>query len=416
LSTLRLQRWLERIERLHPSEIELGLTRLRRVADALGVNGLPMPVITVAGTNGKGSVVALIRALAEQSGQRCCVYTSPHILHFNERIRLPDGLADDATLVTAFEAVDEARGNTPLTYFEFTTLAALWLFARGDADLTILEVGLGGRLDAVNLIDASVAVVTSVGLDHTDWLGDSREAIAVEKLGIGRPGRPLVYGEHAPPANLDERIARLGAVPLRAGREFTVRERSLSVRGADGERHYTLPTAVALGEDNLATAVQALVAADLVPAPADLEPVAHTALMGRCQRRLYRGVECVLDVGHNLEALSRLFERLPACAGQRRLVLGMMADKPVDAVVRRLASEASRWYLARPDLPRAADTERLARALPASAHPRHCASVAEALNLAVVDSAAGDQVVIVGSFHTVAEALGAMDQDTGQGE
>lgn len=413
--TTPLQSWLERIERLHPSEIELGLTRLRRVADTLGVARLPMPVITVAGTNGKGSVVALIRALAEQGGRRCCVYTSPHILHFNERIRLPEGLAADTDLVTAFEAVEAARGDTPLTYFEFTTLAALWLFARSNADLAILEVGLGGRLDAVNLIDAQVAVVTSVGLDHLDWLGDSREAIAVEKLGIARPGRPLVYGEDTPPSNLDQEIARLGARALRAGHEFRLAGDQLEIHGEHGVLHYPAPAEVKLGADNLLTALQALAAAGLAPTADALAPAAALALEGRAQRRLYRGVECVLDVGHNLEAVSRLFQRLPPCAGQRRLVLGMMADKPVDTVVARLARADLQWYLARPDLPRAAPTERLAQALPGNIQARHCASVAEALNRAVADSAPGDQVVIVGSFYTVAEALGAMDQGLDQG-
>ena len=195
-----LDAWLARIEKLHPSEIELGLERVRRVAEALGAASLPMPVITVAGTNGKGSVVALTRALAAAAGRRVCVYTSPHLQRFNERITLPDGPVSDDALCAAFEQVDAARGDTALTYFEFTTLAALWLFRHSGADLAILEVGLGGRLDAVNLVDADVAVVTSVGLDHTDWLGDTREKVAVEKLGIGRAGRAPGYGEENPPA------------------------------------------------------------------------------------------------------------------------------------------------------------------------------------------------------------------------
>tara|TARA_R110001606_G_scaffold8020_4_gene35261 strand:+ start:4552 stop:5811 length:1260 start_codon:yes stop_codon:yes gene_type:complete len=416
-AALQLRHWLERIERLHPSDIELGLARLRQVAERLAVTTLPMPVITVAGTNGKGSVVALLRALAEQGGQRCCVYTSPHILRFNERIHLPDGPADAAALVRAFEAVDAARGTVPLTYFEFTTLAALWLFAGSGAHLTILEVGLGGRLDAVNLIDAQVAVVTSIGLDHTDWLGDSREAIAVEKLGIARAGRPLIYGEIDAPANLDQEIARIGARPYRAGREFDLADGELRLRDGAGQTvAYPMPEPVALSADNLASAVQALCAAGLAPASEHLAAAATLRLQGRCQQLRYRGVECVLDVGHNLEALSRLFTRLPPCAGERRLVLGMMADKPVDAVVRRLADEPLRWYLARPDLPRAADTRRLARALPERIAPRHCASVADALDQAVTDSAAGDQVVIVGSFFTVAEALAVIERETDPGE
>lgn len=402
--TATLDQWLARIEKLHPSEIDLGLERLGSVAAALGVSRLPMPVITVAGTNGKGSVVALIAALARAAGKTCCVYTSPHLLRFNERIQLPDGPASDQALCRAFEVVEAARGPTSLTYFEFTTLAGLWLFRDSGAELCVLEVGLGGRLDAVNLIDADVAVVASVGLDHTAWLGDTREKIAVEKLGIGRAGRPLVYGEEAAPANLDAEIAAMGALPLRAGREFHAAADALRVAGVV----YPLSGPVRLGVDNLATAVQALTAIGMAPAVDAPAGVADTALVGRCQERRHRGVQCVLDVGHNREAIRRLLDRLPPCAGQRRLVFGMMADKPVEAAIGLLARDDPHWYLARPDLPRAADVERLAAALPSSARVRRCGSVAAALERAVADSGTGDQVVILGSFYTVAEALAAM--------
>jgi len=405
-----LDAWLARIEQLHPSEIELGLERVRRVADVLGVDRLPMPVITVAGTNGKGSVVALTRALAEAAGRRVCVYTSPHLQRFNERISLPEGPADDAALCAAFERVDAARGAIDLTYFEFTTLAALSLFRDSGADLTLLEVGLGGRLDAVNLIDADVAVVTSVGLDHTDWLGDSREKVAVEKLGIGRAGRPLVYGEVDAPSNLDAELSRLGVTPLRAGQAFRVEDAALVIRDRERDRRYPLPLSPRLGADNLASACQALAAAGLAPANDAPHRVADTGLTGRCQVRRFRGVQCVLDVGHNLEALTRLRQRLPTQAGRRRLVLGMMADKPVEAVIALFADHADHWYLASPALARAADIERLARALPADARAARFDSVAAAVQQAVADSDAGDQVLVTGSFHTVAEALNAMDQ------
>ena len=406
-----LNTWLERIERLHPSEIELGLERLRGVAGALGVERLPMPVITVAGTNGKGSVVALIRALADAAGLGCCVYTSPHLQRFNERIVLPDGQASDEALCRAFEAVDAARGDTALTYFEFTTLAGLWLFRDSGADLAVLEVGLGGRLDAVNVLDADVAVVTSVGLDHVEWLGDTREKVAVEKLGIGRPGQPLVYGEHDAPSNLDAELERLGVVPLRAGREYRVDDTNLMIRVAERLRRYPLALPARLGSDNLATACQALAAAGLPPALDLPHRVADTGLVGRCQVRRWRGAQCVLDVGHNLEALSRLRERLPPCAGRRRIVAGMMADKPVEAALGLLAERPADWYLASPKLPRAAEPGRLAAALPESAPHAVFDSVAEALACAVADCGAGDQVLIVGSFYTVAEALNAMDED-----
>lgn len=405
--TPTLQDWLERIERFHPDEIELGLDRLCPVAKRLGLTALPMPVITVAGTNGKGSVVALIRALTMAAGKTCCVYTSPHLLRFNERMLLPSGPVSDELLCRAFEAVEAARAGVALTYFEFTTLAGLWLFRDSGADLCVLEVGLGGRLDAVNLIDADVAVVVSVGLDHIAWLGDTREKILVEKLGIGRAGRPLVYGEENAPANLDREMVAAGVVPFRAGREFQVDPPNIRV----GERSYTLQQPVRLGLDNLATAVQALVAVGLAPTLEALESVADTSLPGRCQMRHYRGIRCVLDVGHNLEAIRRLRQNLPVCEGTRRMVIGMMSDKPIEAVIGLLAGDCDQWYLARPALARAAEVSRLAGALPASANARRCNSVADALQRAVADSDDGDQVVILGSFYTVAEALTAMDAE-----
>lgn len=179
-----LAAWLERIEAMHPAEIELGLERIRQVARRLGVDSMPVPVITVAGTNGKGSTLRLMQVLAERHGRRVCLYTSPHLHRFNERVCLPDGLASDQQLCEAFEQVEQARQDISLTYFEFSTLAALWLFRRSEADLVLLEVGLGGRLDAVNIVDPNVAVVTSVGLDHQDWLGDTREAIAGENAAL----------------------------------------------------------------------------------------------------------------------------------------------------------------------------------------------------------------------------------------
>ncbi len=406
---LTLPDWLARIERFHPDEIELGLDRLRPVAERLGLTALPMPVITVAGTNGKGSVVALIRALTLAAGKTCCVYTSPHLLHFNERMLLPSGAVSDEQLCAAFETVEAGRDGVPLTYFEFTTLAALWLFRDSGADLCVLEVGLGGRLDAVNLIDADVAVVTSVGLDHTAWLGDTREKILVEKLGIGRAGRPLVYGEEDAPVNLDREMAAAGVLPLRAGREFQVTAPNMRIGG----QNYTLQQPVRLGLDNLASAVQALTALGMTPAPEALQSAAGTGLPGRCQTRYHRGVRCVLDVGHNLEAIRRLRQNLPACEGTRRIVIGMMSDKPIEAVIGLLAGDCDQWYLARPALARAAEVSRLADALPPSASARRCDSVADALRRATADSGDGDQVVILGSFYTVAEALAAMDAEAG---
>ncbi|EKF74865.1 folylpolyglutamate synthase / dihydrofolate synthase [Alcanivorax hongdengensis A-11-3] len=397
---LTLARWLARIEAMHPAEIELGLGRVRQVAERLQVLQLSMPVITVAGTNGKGSTVALMAALAGHQGRRVAVYTSPHLHRFNERIRLPEGLASDQQLCEAFEVVEQARGQIPLTYFEFTTLAGLWLFARSGADLVILEVGLGGRLDAVNVVDPDVAVVTSVGLDHQDWLGPDRETIAAEKCGIARAERPLVYGEQAWPANLPSLAQHYRAIPVFAGREFLVQESGLTL--TDGTR-LTLPSPVPLGEDNLATALQALALAGLPCKQGDLTVAASLTLPGRCEHRQIGNRHCWLDVGHNVEAVSRFLERLGGVTGTRHLVFGMMADKPVAEVMALFAGQDVRWYLAAPAIGRAATPQQLASCAPQGAQVRCFDSVAAAMEAALQEG--DDQPLLVfGSFYTVAEA------------
>ena len=393
--------WLRRIEAMHPAEIELGLDRLHGVAARLAVAHFSVPVITVAGTNGKGSTLRLMTALAERQGRKVCLYTSPHLHVFNERVRLPEGLASDAQLCAAFAQVEQARGQVPLTYFEFTTLAALWLFKASEADLILLEVGLGGRLDAVNIVEPDVSVVTSVGLDHQDWLGDTREAIAAEKCGIGRVDKPLVFGEMNWPGNLVSLVATLGARPVFAGRDFHVQDEALVL---SGDRQLRLPAQVRLGTDNLATACQALSLAGVECGDADVAAVAELGLFGRCEQQHIGGVSCWFDVGHNLPAVQRFLQQLPACAGTRHLVFGMMADKPVDAVIGLFDGMAARWYLAAPQIPRAAPTARLREGLPDTAQYQEYASVAAAA-CAAMDAAGGeDQVVVFGSFYTVAEA------------
>jgi len=393
--------WLERIEAMHPTEIELGLARIRQVARRLGVDTMPVPVITVAGTNGKGSTLRLMQALADRHGRKVCLYTSPHLHRFNERVRLPDGLASDQQLCEAFAQVEQARQAISLTYFEFSTLAALWLFRQSGADLVLLEVGLGGRLDAVNIVDPDVAVVTSVGLDHQDWLGETREAIAGEKCGIARPGRPLVFGEADWPENLPTLAEQYAAAAVFAGRDFRLNE--LGVILADG-RELAFPGKVVLGRDNLATACQALSLVGIAVDAQDCAAVAEVTLFGRCEFRQLQGRACWFDVGHNLPAVTRFLQLLPPCGGRRHLVFGMMADKPIDEVVALFAGEPVSWHLAAPAMARAAPVARLAAALPAQAQSRQYDSVLEALQGALSAAQNNDQVLIFGSFYTVAEA------------
>ncbi|WP_026010535.1 Mur ligase family protein, partial [Pseudoxanthomonas sp. GW2] len=215
-----LAEWLAYIETRHPRSIELGLERVREVAARLGLQRPAAQVVTVAGTNGKGSTVAFIEAIARADGWKVGAYSSPHLLRYNERVRIDGAEAADDELAAAFAAVEAARGDTPLTYFEYGTLAALWLFQQAGLDLAVLEVGLGGRLDAVNIVDPDVAVITTVDVDHVDWLGSDREAIGQEKAGIARAWKPLVLGEIDPPSSVLRHAYAIGANAIRAGSDY----------------------------------------------------------------------------------------------------------------------------------------------------------------------------------------------------
>src|SRR5690606_14722970 len=292
------------IERQHPREIEMGLERVRVVARAMGLGRPATHVVTVAGTNGKGSTVAFIDAVARAAGLRTGVYSSPHLLAYNERVRIDGVDIDDAALVDAFSAVEAARGDVPLTYFEFGTLAALRLFEQAGLDLVVLEVGLGGRLDATNLVDADVAVVTTVDLDHQDWLGDDREAIGAEKAGIARAWKPLVVGDDDPPASVLRHAYAIGASAIRAGSDFFF-ERLVGARWRWRELDYALDLplpalAAPVQLRNAAIAIAALRALEIeIPDEAVVRGIAKARLPGRLQRFERRGAAVFVDVGHN---------------------------------------------------------------------------------------------------------------------
>lgn len=409
---MTLADWLARIEALRPEIIKLGLERIAEVAARLGLDKLPGKIITVAGTNGKGSTVALLDALARAAGHSTSVYTSPHLFRFNERICRQGEPVADADLCAAFEAVEAARGDTPLTYFEFTTLAAFWLYRQHPTDLYLLEVGLGGRLDAVNLLDADVAMVTSIGLDHCDWLGDTREAIGREKAGIARAGRPLLYGERDMPASLAQVCRDKGAQLKRAGEAF----------GFEAEtgrlfwqaQSLLLTDAVWLGEDNLATALQALAEVGVTPSAAVIRDVAaSTRLRGRCEQHRLDGCDWLFDVGHNREAMARVAARLPPHGGRTLALCGMLADKPADAVL-ALAPRVDRWFVTDLPGPRGGGVERFASLLPDALR---FAQLEDALAALRAELVAGDRVLVTGSFVTViqAQALLGLAQDNGQG-
>lgn len=405
---MTLERWLARIERLHPSEIEMGLGRVGAVANQMKLLPLPAPSIVVAGTNGKGSTVTLIDALARAAGLRTVRYSSPHLLRFNERVRCNGMPATDAELVDAFNAVDAARGDISLTYFEFTTLAALWWFARQQPDVYVLEVGLGGRLDAVNLVDADVAVITSLGLDHTDWLGDDLAQIAREKAGIRRPHKPLLFGGD----NLPDDIVQLCSddhVPLyMAGQHFAGTPQLFWSDRSGQQQSLKLPDRVALGTDNLACAVQALAMLERLPVTAIEAIAVNTQAPGRCQAMMLDGVQWIFDVGHNAEALRRFASRVPRQQGVRYALVAMLVDKPAARALSAFESPPPHWYLAGLDGSRGQTAQQLSMALPAH-HLAHCFDdVAQAVTALRAKVVSGDQVLVFGSFHTVAQAAVAL--------
>ncbi|HTL25912.1 MAG TPA: bifunctional tetrahydrofolate synthase/dihydrofolate synthase, partial [Burkholderiales bacterium] len=320
--------WLEYIERQHPSAIALGLERVAEARDALGVE-LDCPVLTVGGTNGKGSTCAILSSILGCAGYRVGLYTSPHLLRYNERVRIGGREADDAALCDAFEAVEQARGRIALTYFEYGTLAAGWLFARERLDAVVLEVGLGGRLDAVNVFDPDCAVLTSVAIDHVEYLGDTRESIGREKAGIFRAGRPVVVADADPPASVLEAARQLGAQLLLIGRDFgyVPQGTQWSYWGPGGKRHGLAHPALR-GPLQLRNASTSLAALDALRErlPVAMHDVrrglAEVALPGRFQVLPGRP-QVILDVAHNPEAAAALAENL-AVSGYARETLGVL--------------------------------------------------------------------------------------------
>ncbi|MCR6628487.1 MAG: bifunctional folylpolyglutamate synthase/dihydrofolate synthase [Pseudoxanthomonas sp.] len=432
----------------------MGLDRVREVAKRLSLGKPAARVITVGGTNGKGSTVAFIEAIARAGGWKVGAYTSPHLLRYNERVRIDGVEVDDASLVDAFEAVEAARlspspvvsgvgvrvgrservsdsdatpsppnpplegegSGLPLTYFEFGTLAALWLFERAGLDLAVLEIGLGGRLDAVNIVDPDVAVITTVDIDHTDWLGNDRETIGTEKAGIARAWKPLVLGEVDSPSSVLRHAYAIGANALRLGSDFfhePIDNQRWRWREVGAELELPAPALSAPSQRaNAATAIAALRALPGEPVrdEAFAEGVASAALPGRLQRLERDGVEVVLDVGHNPQAARELAAWLQAhpITGATRVVFAALADKDVRSVVDAFASAPLPWFLAGLSSgPRSQTAEQLAArlddtiAVVASLHD----DVDDALRAALAASAAGDRVLVFGSFHTVADAM-----------
>lgn len=410
--------WLAYLEQLHPTAIDMGLERSQKVARALGLTRPAPRVITVTGTNGKGSTCAFVAGLIQAQGLKVGVYSSPHLLRYNERVQVQGVEATDDQLCEAFSAVEAARGDVSLTYFEMGTLAAFWLFERAGLDAAVLEIGLGGRLDTVNIIDADLALVTSIGVDHADWLGDTRESVAFEKAGILREGRPALCGDIDPPAPLLERAKELNCPFLLRGRDFDLGVSSAGWhwRGRDARGQAIelrdLPL-LDLPMENAALALQAYALLDLPWEPAQIAAaLSATRMVGRLDRRQVRwhgkSLQLMLDVGHNPHAAHFLAQRLAArpVSGKRLAVFGLLSDKDLTGVLTELTDGVQEWAVAPLPTPRSYAPGDLQSALQnLGALVASYSSIAEALDAQCAKATAQDEILLFGSFYSVAEGL-----------
>ena len=423
-----LDAWLDWQSTLNPAEIDLGLDRIVDVLQRMGVdNKFECPLITVAGTNGKGSTVSLLESMATAAGLKAACYTSPHIICYNERFKINGEFIDDEHLCQAFDRIDQARGEIALTYFEFGTLAAIDVFMRAKPDLIIMEIGLGGRLDAVNVMEPDVSVITSIAIDHTDWLGDNREDIAREKAGIMRAHKPAICGEPDAPRSLLEVAQQKSAAFYQLGQQYQVEHSSAknwSLQSPFGDMQ-NLPRPALQGEfqiGNAATAIMALQALEsrLEISHDDIrQGLLNAHLQGRFEK-LHNQPLVIADVAHNPHAVTSLVAQLQAQAveGSTRIVIAMLADKPVDEVLSLLSPIVDYWYSAGLEAePRGLsaqamsakieqmlnENESLARQ---PADVKLCAepTVKAAIEAVMHDADPQDRIVILGSFYTVAEA------------
>ena len=415
-----LSDWLGWIEQLHPRVIDLGLERVAAVLQAMKLARPSFTVITVGGTNGKGSTVTLCDAILRAAGYRVGAYMSPHLIRYNERVRVDGRMVSDRELCDAFERVEAHRGDARLTYFEYGTIAALDIFTRQSVDIAILEVGMGGRLDAVNAVDPDIAVVTSIGIDHVDWLGPDRESIGREKAGIFRAARPAVCGDLDPPASLIDSAERSGATLYRIGREFSAMPAPPGWSYQFGERlRAGLPFPLLRGDYQLRNAACALTALELL---ADRHPTTQAQIRqglltafvpGRFQV-LPGAVPTILDVAHNEQAAQALADNLAQhrVLGRTHAVFGMLVDKSIADVARAVADRVDAWYAVTLGGARGARADNIARALVQAGVRGSVAQFDSAVaGYEAARAAAGptDRVLVFGSFYTVGDILAHLD-------
>jgi len=414
--------WLGWLEQSHPKEIDLGLDRIRRVAERLDLLSPRANVITVAGTNGKGSCVTATAGLLQSAGFSAGVYTSPHLLHYAERIQINGKPVTDELICAAFEIIANAAAEISLTYFEYSTLAALVIFKQQDVDYIVLEVGLGGRLDAVNIIDADVAVITSIAIDHQDWLGDNREDIGREKAGILREQQLFVCADQNPPQTILALAKQLNTHAHFIGRDFsfTAQAQSWQWQGkvATGEAIYLPPMRTPhLPLPSIAAALQAVQLLNIELTAEQIEQcLLSLVLAGRFQTLVFQGREFILDVAHNPAATEYFARRLRAepAAGKTFALVAMMSDKDRTASLANLASLVDEWYLLDlAGIPRAATPIALAENLAEfNAQVKATGDIQNLMREILTHAQPQDRILVFGSFFTVAAALTYLQADS----
>ncbi|MEJ2115771.1 MAG: bifunctional tetrahydrofolate synthase/dihydrofolate synthase [Gammaproteobacteria bacterium] len=413
----KLSEWLEWQETLHSQKIELGLGRVAAVIQSMGVATPKYKTIVVAGTNGKGSTTSILESIYHHAGYRVGAYTSPHLLHYNERIRVGQQNIDDASLCSAFEKIDQARGETSLSYFEFGTLAAMQIFSESDLDVAIYEVGLGGRLDAVNILDADLALVTSIGIDHVQWLGTTRESSGFEKAGVFRANQPAICGDGDPPKSLIEYAEKLGTELLLINKDYSYLKQNNESWSFSSENTNwdNLPMPSLYGEVQLSNAATALMVLnrmdEMLPVTRECIDygLSNISLPGRFQR-IQGSCEIILDVAHNLGSVGVLAENLRALkpAPKTLAVFAVLADKDVSGIIECVEDIFDEWYISELDSERALEKENLKMQLDSCCHDcviYSYSSIAEAYNTAKNSADESTRIVVFGSFLTVAEVL-----------
>ena len=409
-SSSSLEEWLVYLEQLHGQAIELGLDRIRHVATELDLLKPAPFVFTVGGTNGKGTTCRTLEVLLLAAGYRVGVYSSPHFIHYPERVRINGQELTDQAHVVSLDSLNQGRGETSLTFFEFSTLSALQLFKQADLDVVILEVGLGGRLDATNIIDADVAVITSIALDHTDWLGPDRESIGREKAGIFRQGKPAVVGEPDMPFTIKKVAQDKGAILLARDQQWSYQASSQGWQFTDIQGKLVDLPLPQVPLANAATALAALRVSGLTINETTLKAsIASATLPGRFQI-FQESPKVILDVAHNPHAARYLVDKVKQFSptGKVRCVIGMLHDKDITGTLAILGEAVDEWYCASLEGPRGASAEQLQHSLSAASG---YATVEQAYQTALDQATDEDIVLVCGSFHTVAAVMALSEKE-----